>query len=170
MSDSRPLTRIEQGELDTIVQKHAMFRTARLGGVRAILAQYDLSNLSMRGMDLSHADLTGAADHVVAIVERDLPVVVCHDALGITVPHAQRTRIAPRSLNLRLGLKQRRRMLFREHFCYRHGLPRFTLPSVRLIREVLDPYVHVASDLILGTPADDEIKLFRHAVGLIDVR
>ena len=39
MSDSlRPLPRIEQAELDVIVQKHGMFRTARLGGVRAILA------------------------------------------------------------------------------------------------------------------------------------
>lgn len=52
--------RITQAELDEIVRRHAMFRAARMGGARAILAYHDLTGLDLAGHDLSHADFTGA--------------------------------------------------------------------------------------------------------------
>ena len=70
--DSDHVTRLTQAELDAVVQKHGMFRVARLGGVRAILSRYDLSHLTLRGKDLSHADLTGACLHQTDLREAKL--------------------------------------------------------------------------------------------------
>ena len=59
MSETKSLTSLTQEELDAKVENHAMFRAARIGGVRAILSHHDLTGLSLRNKDLSHADFTG---------------------------------------------------------------------------------------------------------------
>ena len=66
MSDIRSLTRLTQEELDVVVEKHAMFRAARIGGNRATLANHDLSELSLRHQDLSHADFPWTYEQLVA--------------------------------------------------------------------------------------------------------
>ncbi len=53
------LPRLDQATLEIAARKHEMFRAARLGGARAVLAYHDLSGLSLVGRDFSHADLTG---------------------------------------------------------------------------------------------------------------
>ena len=55
------LTDITQDELETIVRKHTMFRSARVGGARAILARRNLSGFNLQNYDLSYADMTGVS-------------------------------------------------------------------------------------------------------------
>ena len=43
MTQSRPLTRLDQVQLDNVIRRHEMFRNARMGGSRATLSFFDLS-------------------------------------------------------------------------------------------------------------------------------
>ena len=57
----KKVVRLTQAELDKIIAKHELFRHGATGGARASLAHHDLSKLSLRGKDMSHADFTSAA-------------------------------------------------------------------------------------------------------------
>lgn len=52
----QPMT---QAELNEIIRKHHMFRTAKPGGARAVVRDRDLSGLNFTGQDLSQSDFTG---------------------------------------------------------------------------------------------------------------
>ena len=54
------LERLTQEELDAVLKRHQMYRTAKMGGARAVLSFFDLSGLDFSGQDLTDADLTGA--------------------------------------------------------------------------------------------------------------
>ena len=58
MATEKKLIRLEQAALNAIVAKHEAFRQSRAGGLRANLANHDLSKLVLRGHDLSHADFS----------------------------------------------------------------------------------------------------------------
>ena len=76
MSDEKRLISIDQAALNEIARKHAMFRTARLGGARASLARHDLSYLNLVGQDFSHADFTGAVLYQADMHEATLDYAV----------------------------------------------------------------------------------------------
>jgi uncharacterized protein YjbI with pentapeptide repeats len=57
-SDS--LVKLDQAALDVIIAKHELFRQGRSGGSRALLRCHDLSQLVLRGCNLSNADFTGS--------------------------------------------------------------------------------------------------------------
>src|SRR3954467_6663851 len=61
MTQSRPLTRLDQVQLDNVIRRHEMFRNARMGGSRATLSFFDLSGLNLAGRDLAHADFVGSS-------------------------------------------------------------------------------------------------------------
>ncbi|MBI3420169.1 MAG: pentapeptide repeat-containing protein [Proteobacteria bacterium] len=58
--DQKNLAPIGQQELDEMVKKHGAFLEARVGGSRAVLAYRNLSNLILRGVNLSSADFSGS--------------------------------------------------------------------------------------------------------------
>ena len=54
------LTKINQKDLDEIIDKHTRFTQGQRGGARASLKFMDLSGLDFKQCDLSHADFTGS--------------------------------------------------------------------------------------------------------------
>ena len=71
-----PLKPITQAELDEVLRKHAMFRAARMGGIRAALNYRDMRGLNFRGADLAHADFTGASLYQADMRDTKLDYVV----------------------------------------------------------------------------------------------
>lgn len=61
VEENSRLVGITQDEFDAIMRKHAMFRSARVGGARAVLTARNLAGIDLQNCDLSHADLTGAS-------------------------------------------------------------------------------------------------------------
>ena len=53
-------TKVSQQELDSILERHALFVDGQHNGERMQLGMHDLSYLDMAGRDLSRAELTGA--------------------------------------------------------------------------------------------------------------
>lgn len=51
---------LKQSDLDQVVELHKKFAMGQRGGKRAILKFVDISDLSLRGVDLSQADFTGS--------------------------------------------------------------------------------------------------------------
>src|SRR5436190_21383723 len=52
--------RLTQEQLDRVIERHQMFRTGKVGGARAALANFVLSGLDFSGQNLTGADFTGA--------------------------------------------------------------------------------------------------------------
>ena len=59
-ADSGRFKRLDQAELDKILESHAKFVGGRSGGQRANLGSYDLSYLDLSGKNLSNAELSGS--------------------------------------------------------------------------------------------------------------
>ena len=57
---AQPRRPIPHAELDRVLHLHELYRNARPGGQRALLAYRDLSGCDLAGRDLSHADLSAA--------------------------------------------------------------------------------------------------------------
>lgn len=54
------MVHLSQDELDQIMRMHALYLKGHHGGARAVIKFRNLSGLSFRGQDLSHADFTGS--------------------------------------------------------------------------------------------------------------
>src|SRR5256885_16089950 len=66
---ARARQRLSHAELQRVLRLHRLFLAGRSGGVRALLAFADLSELAMVGVDLSDADLSGASLHSAHLAE-----------------------------------------------------------------------------------------------------
>ena len=52
--------RLTQEQLDRVIERHKMFRSGKVGGARAALANFVMAGLSFAGQDLTGADFTAA--------------------------------------------------------------------------------------------------------------
>lgn len=54
------MTPMSQNELDVVIKKHKMYLEGDTGGARAVVKFRNLSGLTLKGKNLSHADFTGS--------------------------------------------------------------------------------------------------------------
>ena len=59
-TDNFFMSQITQAELDRIIKLHHLYISGKNGGSRAVIKFQNLSGLSFRNKDLSHADFTGS--------------------------------------------------------------------------------------------------------------